>query len=58
MPKLTDAELIAELATPRKENAEIDLACINHLKRVADDYGKNGRIAADLLDIVRRLLEV
>ena len=58
MPKLTDAELITELAQDRQDNAEIDLACINRLKLLASEYGKDGRIATDLLDIVRRLLDL
>ena len=58
MPKLTDAELVDELALHPSDSCEIDYACLNRLKQVANDYGKNGRIAADLLDIIRRLLDL
>lgn len=58
MPKLTDAELIAELAQDRQDNTEVDLACLNRLNNTASEYGKEGRIATDLLRIVRKLLEL
>lgn len=58
MPKLTDAELIAELAQDRQDNVEVDLACLNRLNSTAIEYGREGRIAAELLRIVRKLLEL
>ena len=55
---MTDKELIEELKKDRDDNCAIDEACLQKLRRVAADYGKNGEIADDLLDVVRRLLDL
>ena len=38
-------------------NEEIDSLCIRWLKFTANDYGKEGKTAKKLLDIVSELLE-
>lgn len=55
---MTDKELIEELKKDREDSYAIDEACYKRLRRLAADYGKEGEIAGDLLDIARRLLEL
>jgi hypothetical protein len=55
---MTDKELIEELKKDRDDNYAIDEACYKRLRRLAADYGKDGKIADDLLDVVRRLLDL
>jgi len=54
---MTDKELISELKKDRDDNAAIDDACFDRLKRLAKDYGNDGMIAKELLDIVGRILD-
>lgn len=54
---MTDEELIAELKKDRNDNAAVDDACFDRLKRAAKDYGKDGDIANELLNIVSRILD-
>jgi len=55
---MTDKELIEALKQDREDNYAIDEACYKRLRRLAADYGKNGDIASQLLDIARRLLDL
>jgi hypothetical protein len=55
---MTDKELIEELKKDRDDNHAIDEACYKRLRRLAADYGKDGKIADELLDVVRRLLNL
>lgn len=55
---MTDNELINALSEDRDDNNAIDEACIKRLRRLANDYGKEGKIADRLLDIVRSLLDI
>jgi hypothetical protein len=55
---MTDKELIEALRQDREDNYAIDEACYKRLRRLAADYGKDGKIADDLLDVVRRLLDL
>lgn len=55
---MTDQQLIEELLKDRSDNSAVDEACYKRLRRLAADYGDNGKIAAALLDVVRRLLDM
>ncbi len=55
---MTDKELIEALKQDREDNYAIDEACYKRLKRLAADYGKDGEIAIQLLDLARRLLDL
>ena len=55
---MTDKELIEALKQDREDNRAVDEACYKRLRRLAADYGKDGKIADDLLDVVRRLLDL
>ena len=55
---MTDKELIEALKQDREDNYAIDEACYKRLRRLAADYGKNGDIASQLLDIARLLLDL
>lgn len=54
---MTDKELIEALKERDADHA-IDEACYKRLRRLAADYGKDGKIADELLDVVRRLLNL
>ena len=54
---MSDEELIIELEKDRKDNFSIDESCIKRLKKTAKEYGKEGMLAADLLDIVSKILD-
>jgi hypothetical protein len=56
--RMTDKELIEELLKDRDDNSAVDEACYKRLRRLAADYGKDGKIADTLLDVVRRLLDM
>jgi hypothetical protein len=45
------------LCIDKGRNEEIDTLCIRWLKFTANDYGKEGKTAKELLDIVSDLLE-
>jgi hypothetical protein len=53
---MNDKQLIEELLKDRDDNDSIDEACYKRLIMLADEYGEDGKIAAILLDVVRRLL--
>jgi hypothetical protein len=55
---MTDKELIEALRQDREDNYAIDEACYKRLRRLAADYGKDGEIASQLLDLARRLLDL
>lgn len=55
---MTDKELIEALKQDHEDNYAIDEACYKRLRRLAADYGKNGDMASQLLDIARRLLDL
>lgn len=55
---MTDKELIEELFKDRQDDSAIDAACYRRLRRLAADYGKDGKIADTLLDVVRQLLDI
>lgn len=54
---MSDEDLITELKKDREDNFAIDEACIKRLKKTAREYGKDGIIASDLLDIVSKILD-
>ena len=52
-----DKELRIELEKDRKDNFAVDEACIKRLKKTAKLYGREGIVAADLLDIISKILD-
>ena len=55
---MTDKELIVELNKDREDNQAVDRACVLRLRALAGEYGRDGQIAAQLIDVVQDLLEI
>ena len=55
---MTDQEIIKGLKEDRDGNWEIDLACIERLRKYANQCGENGEIADELLNVICRLLDL
>jgi len=55
---MNDKELALEIKKDRKDNCLIDDACIARLKETAKQYGKEGVIVIDLLDLISRVLNL
>jgi hypothetical protein len=56
MPK--DKEAFKKLIAEANDEWEIDIASIGWLMKLSRDHGRDGEIAAALLDQVRKLLDI